>query len=391
MKFQALRDRDGGSSPEVTHMELFFDLVYVFAFIQISHHLLAYLSIHTAIETLLVYLGVWWAWNYTAWAANWVDPNKPAVRVLMLVLMLLSLVMSTAIGSELDNWALVFALAYVGLQAIRSVFMVYALRGRRMSRNYAQLLAWTMIAGVFWILGAFAHDEARLVLWAIAVAVDYAAPLHGFALPRLGSTDMRDWTLSGAHLAERNHLVIIIALGESILEIGLTLGHSPWTGPVIAAVLVGFVITVSLWWMYFLRQANETARAISESDNPARLGRAGYAYGHGIMVGGIIVIAVAIALMIKHATEPVPLPALLMLVGGPAVYLAGNSLFNYALSAQIPWSRLAGILVLLVLAPVAAGLTALALGAAVAVLLLVLALVTGTPRRPRSEVTEPAV
>lgn len=385
MQMQMLRDRETGGEPEVTHVELFFDLVYVFAFIQISHHLLEHLSVHTAIETLLIYLGVWWAWNYTAWAANWIDPNKPAVRALMLVLMLLSLVMSTAIGGKLDNWAMVFALAYVSLQAIRSLFMVYALRGQRMGRNYAQLLAWTMIAGVFWIAGAFAHDEARLVLWAIAIVLDYAAPLHGFRLPRLGGTDMRDWTLSGGHLAERNQLVIIIALGESILEIGLTLGHMSWSTPVISAFLVGFVITVSLWWMYFVRQAEDTFRVISASDDPARLGRAAYAYGHGIMVGGIIVIAVAIAEMITNATQPPSIATVLMLIGGPAIYLAGNALFNYALWGYIPWSRLLGIVLLLILGPISINLTALTLGGMVAAILLALALMTGTPRRPESE------
>lgn len=382
MTTHLLREHRGETDPEVTHVELFFDLVYVFAFIQISHHLLEHLTAYGAIETLLIFLGVWWAWNYTAWAASWVDPNKAAVRAMMLVLMLLSLVMSTAIPGSFDGWAMVFAVSYVALQAIRSAFMVFALRGGRMARNYVQLLAWTMIAGAFWIAGAVADDGLRLLLWAIAVVVDYAAPLHGFALPGMGRTRMRDWTLTGSHLAERNQLVVIIALGESILEIGLTVGHTTWTAPVAAAFLIGFLITVSLWWMYFIRQADETVRAIREAEDPARLGRAGYAYGHGVMVGGIIIIAVAIAEMIAHPAEPAPASTAVMLVGGPVVYLAGNALFNYTFSGRMPWSRLAGVLALLVLAPVAGALSPLLLGAVVAAVLLLLALMTGTPRRP---------
>src|SRR5207249_3136122 len=115
-----------------------------------------------------------------------------------------------------------FAAAYVAIQVVRSGFMVFALRGQRMAWNYSQLLAWSCIAGVAWIVGAFLDGDARLLTWILALALDYAAPLHGFALPGLGRTPTRAWTLAGGHLAERNRLVVLIALGESILALGKT-------------------------------------------------------------------------------------------------------------------------------------------------------------------------
>src|SRR5438094_8832579 len=141
-----LREREPGATPEVTSVELFFDLVYVFAVTQLSLYLREHLTARGALETLVLFLAVWWAWNYTAWATNWIDPERPAVRVLMLALMLISLVMSAKIPRAFSDEAVGFAAAYVAIQVVRSGFMVFALRGQRMARNYAQLLAWSCIA-----------------------------------------------------------------------------------------------------------------------------------------------------------------------------------------------------------------------------------------------------
>ena len=373
------RDRTGGGAPAVTSMELFFDLVYVFAITQLSRRLDDHLTVRGAVETLILFLAVWWAWNYTAWATNWVDPDRGLVRILVVALMLLSLVMSAAIPAAFTSRALVFASAYVAIQLVRSAFMVVALRGERMSRNYAQLLAWSAIAGVAWIAGALLHGDARLVVWIVALVLDYGAPLHGFALPVLGRTPTRDWTLAGRHLAERNQLVVLIALGESILAIGLTFSRLAFTGPVVASFVVGFLGSVSLWWIYFVRYAEAAQRAIAASPDPTRLARAGYAYAHGIMVAGVIVVAVAIEQTIAHPTGDASTAAAAAIIGGPAIYLAGNALFNYTLAGQPPWSRLLGIAALALLVPVAVVATPLTLAALATAVTLALALFSGTP------------
>jgi len=370
-----LRRRRPGESPQVTHVELFFDLVYVFAVTQLSHNLRDQLTARGALETLVLFLAVWWAWNYTAWATNWIDPDHAAVRLLMIGLMLLSLAMSAAIPRAFGSRGATFALAYVTLQVVRSGFMVVAFRGVRMGRNYAQLLAWSCIAGAAWVGGAFVHGDSRLLVWIAAIALDYAAPLHGFALPRLGRTPIGDWTLAGGHLAERNQLVLLIALGESILAVGATFAGLSWRAAVVGAFVVGFVETASLWWIYFGR-AEEAGRTIARAADPARVGRAGYAYAHGIMVAGVIVLAVAIDLTIAQPTRETSTRAAAVILGSPALYLLGNALFKHALIGRVPRSRLLGLLALVLLIPVAIAANRLVLSAATTLVLATLAAAT---------------
>jgi low temperature requirement protein LtrA len=379
MPSPVLRERTPDAAPPVTSVELFFDLVYVFAVTQLSQQLLHDLTLRGALETLVLFLAVWWAWNYTAWATNWIDPERPAVRVLMLVLMLISLVMSAKIPRAFEDEAVGFASAYVAIQVVRSGFMVYALRGRQMAQNYAQLLAWSCLAGAVWIAGAFLEGDARLLTWIAALALDYGAPLHGFALPRVGRTPTRAWTLAGGHLAERNRLVLLIALGETILALGKTFSELDASVSVVTAFVAGFVGIVSLWWVYFVRYAEEAALAISRSVDPTRMARAGYAYAHAIMVSGVIVVAVAIERTMAEPGGDTSVATAAVILGGPALYLAGNALFNFALTEQAPSSRLVGIVLLAALVPLAAVVEPLALSIAETLVILALALATGTP------------
>jgi low temperature requirement protein LtrA len=378
MPSAVLRERTQDQAPPVTSVELFFDLVYVFAVTQLSQNLLHDLTARGALETLVLFLAVWWAWNYTAWATNWIDPERPAVRVLMLTLMLISLVMSAKIPRAFGDEAVGFASAYVAIQVVRSGFMVFALRGQRMARNYAQLLAWSCIAGVAWIVGAFLHGDGRLLTWILALALDYGAPLHGFALPGLGRTPTRAWTLAGGHLAERNRLVVLIALGESILALGKSFSELHASPSLVTAFVAGFVLIASLWWIYFVRYADEAALAISRSVDPTRMARAGYAYAHAIMVAGVIVVAVAIERTMLHPHGDTSAATAAVILGGPALYLAGNALFNFALTGETPRSRLVGIVLLAALVPLATVVEPLVLSIAATVVVLALALATTT-------------
>jgi low temperature requirement protein LtrA len=385
-----IRENRHDEAPEVTRVELFFDLVYVFAATQLSHRLAGHLSLRGALETLVLFLAVWWAWNYTAWAMNWANPESGPVRGLLLVLMLLSLVMSTAIPEAFLDRAAPFAIAYVALQAVRSAFMVIALRHDRMGLNYAHLLAWTCISAVPWIAGAFADGDLRLGLWIVALVIDYTAPMHGFLLPRLGGTPISDWTLAGGHLAERCQLVLIVALGESILAIGITFSNEPWTAAAVAAFVLGFVTSVALFWLYFARQAEAAAIAMDESDDAARLGRTGYAYAHGLMVAGVIVIAVGIEKTVAHPTGSTSAAVASVILGGPALFLAGNALFKHALLGYVPHSRFLAIGALALLAPLALVVSPLVLSAAAAVVVTAMAFAAG-PRAGDDAIDQPIV
>jgi len=360
-------------------MELFFDLVYVFAITQLSDFLYDQTTVRGAVQALVLFTAVWWAWNYTAWATNWIDPDRPPVALLMIVLMAISLVMSAAVPEAFGSRGFPFAAAYVALQLTRSAFVTWAFpRGDRMRRNYAQLLAWSAIAGVVWIVGAFVPTDARIPVWLAAIALDIGAPIHGFRLPGFGATPIEDWTLAGAHLAERCQLVLMIALGESVLRVGLTFSLGRGSATEDTAFLLGFVTTAALWATYFLQHAEQGAAAIARSPaDAARVGRAAYAYAHAIMVAGVIVVAVAVHHTIADPGGGVSAASGATMLAGPVLYLAGLVLFKHEVGRGAIGPPLAGIAALAVLTVPALFVDRLVLCAAVAVVLVALAIGAG--------------
>jgi hypothetical protein len=235
-----LRVRKGHESGRVTFVELFFDLVFVFAITQISHFLLEHFSLAGVLEATLLFLAVWWVWMYTSWATNWLNPDTAPVRLLVFALMLAGLVMSTSLPQAFSSRGLAFAAAYVFSQVGRCLFMLWALRKHHRNNflNFQRITAWLAFSGAFWIAGGFAEHEQRFALWAIALAIEYASPAAGFWTPGLGRSETTDWDVAGDHMAERCGLFVIIALGESILVTGATFAKMDWTAPVIAAFLV---------------------------------------------------------------------------------------------------------------------------------------------------------
>lgn len=350
-----LRARDG-QAQRVTNMELFFDLVYVFAVTQLSRQLLEHLTPGGAFDTLLLLLAVWWAWIYTAWVTNWCDPNHSAVRVVLLGVMLSSLVMSAAIPDAFGGRGLMFAGAYVAIQVGRSLFMVLAPHGDPgLRRNFQRILVWSAASGVLWIVGALLQGATREALWLAAVIVDYLAPASGFFTPGLGRSTVRDWrTITGGHIAERCQQFILIALGESVLDTGATLGELTPSTVTVVAFVVAFIGNVALWWVYFYRSAEWGSERISSDREPGRLGRTAYTYFHLPMVAGIIVAAVAIELTISHPLAHGAVATAAVSLGGPALYLAGHALFKRAISGHLSWSRIIAIAALAAMIPVAA-------------------------------------
>lgn len=335
----ALRDRSGGPHLKVGMVELFFDLVYVFTIIQLSHYLLEHQTWLGALETATLFAGVWWAWNYTAWAANWIDTDHNAGRVFMFVLMAFALMMAVSIHYAFGYRAWLFVVAYVGMALIRAFYMAHVMRSTQMGQNYWQLGMWSVLSGVFWIAGALI-EPLRLPLWILAVVIDYAGPYAGYYLPGHGATPMESWTLKGLHLLERNQLIFIIALGESILLLGGALVKADLTAPLFAVAAIGFALIVSMWWLYFVHSGEAGEEAFHSTEDQTRLGRAGLAYAHGIMVCGAIVVAVAIEIIVAHPADAVHLPSILIAVAGPLIFLAGNMLFRRTLGRRIPPSYL---------------------------------------------------
>jgi low temperature requirement protein LtrA len=329
VRSRLLRDRQDGRAVAVTHVELFFDLVYVFAFTQLSELLYDRPSWLGAAETAVIFVALWYAWTYTAWATGWLDPERNAVVALIAALMVGSLVMAASILDGFGGRGEAFAVAYVVMQLLRGATMVRAFGLRdAMGRNYLQLLGWSALSGAVWIVGGEIHGaHARLLIWAAAAAIDLLAPVLGFRLPGAGATSMSDWSFAGGHLAERCRLLLMIAFGESMLRIGEAWAHRDGTFAADAAFVVGFIWVLSLWSIYFLHHAEPGARSMERAGrDAARLARSAFMYAHAAMIGGVLVVAVAIHKGVEAATEAVDPGFAAICVGGPALFLLGLAL-----------------------------------------------------------------
>ena len=373
-----LRDRSGAQ--RVTNIELFFDLVYVFAVTQMSHYLLDHPTVRGALQDGLLLLMVWLVWSYTTWVTNWLDPEQMAVRLLLVLLMLVSLAMSASLPRAFEDLGLWVGGAYAAQQLGRTVFMVIALRGHPLQANFKRILAWCVASSAFAVCGAVAHGLVRDLLWLGSVSVDLVGGLVGFATPWLGRSRTSDWTIEGGHFAERCQGFILIALGESIVIIGTTLAAvKSVTAASVTGFVVAFATSVTLWWLYFDQSAEAAAQKIASSDDPGRLGRSAYHLIHPVMVAGIIVTAAADEKVLSDPGATATTAAAWMILGAPALFLAGHAAFKYVVWRFVSWPRLAGIAALALLALTARAIPALALAACAAG---VVAAVAATDRLP---------
>jgi low temperature requirement protein LtrA len=371
--------RDRRQDQRVTNAELFFDLVYVFAVTQLSHRLVTQLSVEVALQTALLLAMVWQAWVYTTWVTNWLDPARISVRALLLATSLGSLVMSSALPHAFDSRGWVVAGAYVAMQLGRSVFVVIALiregpSARSLRLNYERILTWSSFSAVLALTGAAADGHLRELLWFLAVAVELFGGVVGFYTPWLGRSSTEDWTIEGGHFAERCQAFVLIALGESVVAIGGTLSElEPVTLTEVVAFVGAFVGAIALWWMYFDRSADAAAAVIAASEDPGALGRSAYHFVHPIMVAAIIVTAAADELVLAHPSDHPPIATVWLVLGGSALFIGGHALFKYVVWREIPWPRIAAVIVLLALVPAGTSMPALVVGLiALAIVLIVL-------------------
>ena len=304
----------------------------------------------------MLLLAVWWVWIGTSWVTNWLDPERVTVRMMMFALMAAGLVLSAAIPQAFGERGMAFAVAYVAMQVGRSLFMAGALRGRSESnyRNFQRVAVWMAFSGLFWLAGGLLGGSWRLGLWAVGAVIDYLGPTQGFRVPGLGRSTTADWDVEGGHLAERCGLFVIIALGESVLVAGETFSRLAWTGEASAALATVFLGTVALWAVYFNLGAERARRTIVASDDPGALARAAYTYVHLVIVAGIILVAVGGEAVLAHPFGHAEAGTTAVILGGPALYLAGNALFKRESAPRLPLSHLAGIGALALLAPFAA-------------------------------------
>ena len=370
------RRREGGQEQRTTTLELFYDLVFVFAITQVSHLLLKHLTWQGAGQALLVLLVVWWAWNYTTWVTNELDPDSIVVRLVLIGVMLASLLMAVAIPDAFGDRALLFVGSYVAIQVGRHTFLTFASAapGTIERERSGRILMWFVAAGALWIAGGLTDGWARAALWLVALALDYSAPLVVYWVPGRPRLASAAWDVETAHFAERFQLFMIIALGESIVITGATTAGLDLDTARVAAFGLAFLGTGALWWLYFNYVARIAQRRLELAPDRTRLARDGYTYLHVLMVAGVIVSAVGDELVIAHPMDELPGAQVAAVVAGPAIYLIAHALFRLRMARSVSWKRLGGALACVAVAGVGAFAPALIVAALlVAVLVAVIA------------------
>jgi low temperature requirement protein LtrA len=354
--------RSGEGSGDVTPVELFFDLVYVFAVTQLSHLLVQHTTVDGALQAVVLLAMVWQVWVYTTWATNYLDPRRQSVRAMLLLLMLGSLVLSAGLPEAFHARGTLVAAMYVAMQVGRCLFVIYSLRGEELQRAFERILVWSVASSVVVLIGATTQGHVRELLWAGAVAVDLVGAAFGFYAPWLGRSATTEWTISGSHFAERCQLFVILALGESIVITGTTLSHEHRPGATdVAAFVTVFALSVSLWWLYFDRAAEDSARVIAGSADPGRLARNAFHWIHPVIIAGIILAAAADDRVLADPTARGRMSTAWLILGGGALFLGGHALFKAVVWRTVPTTRLVGVGVLVALLLLAPHVSALVL------------------------------
>jgi low temperature requirement protein LtrA len=348
-----------GEEERVKPLELYFDLIFVFAVTQVTGLIVADPTWAGLVRGLLVLGVLWWAWTAYAWLTNTIDPDEGLVRIAMFAAMGAMLVASLAVPDAFGDDALLFACAYAFVRVAHLV--LYAIAGwgdRELLRALGRLGAGTA-AGVGLLFVASALDgPVQAAVWALALALDLLGAYVGGG---------RGWRLSPGHFAERHALVMIIALGESIIAIGVGAPRELGVG-VLAAGALGLAIACALWWAYFDVVALVAERKLHEATGRAQLtmARDSYSYLHLPMVAGIILYAVGVKKTMEHVGDPLKAVPAVALCGGVALYFVAHLLFRLRNVGSVNRQRLVVSVLLLALLPLALRLPALATLAIVA-------------------------
>jgi low temperature requirement protein LtrA len=355
-----MSDRAPTRGHRVTSLELFFDLVVVFAITQVTALLANRPDAGGVLRGCLVLAAIWWAWAAYAWLTNTIDPEEGAVRFVVFCSVGAMLVVALAAPEAFGDDAIAFGVAYLVVRLLHLV--LYAIAGRGdpdLLRAVLRIAPTATIAPILLVVAGFLHGSLQLGVWVIALAIDYLGVLVGH---------MEGWRVSPAHFAERHGLMMIIALGESIVAIGIGAAGEPLGAGVIVAALLGIAIAAALWWSYFDWVAIIVRQRLAELNGAARarLARDGYSYLHLPMVAGIVLFALGLKETIEDLHDPLETTAAVGLCGGVALYFAAHVALRVRIGGGIGHGRPVATLLLLALLPFARNLSAIVTLAVVA-------------------------
>jgi len=360
--------RDEQAQARVTPLELFFDLVFVFALTQVTAYMADELNWQGILRGALVIMLLWWAWTGYAWLANVASAEEPPIKLSILAGMSAMFVLALCIPEAFDdapgglNGPVVLALCYLLFRFMHFVMFMIVARDDPGLRSQLLRFAPSVLVGSAVLLVASQYDGwAQTALWMLALVADYVGTaLGGFS----------GWRLPAPrHFSERHGLILIVALGESIVAIGVGVAKEPISWVIILASLLGLVLASAMWWAYFDVSAllGEHALASEPPDTRVRLARNAYSFGHMPLAVGVVLVALGLKEVLLYVsdsshhelTEPLPSVALAALIGGVVVYLLGHVVFKWLTVHSVSAVRLAAAGVLLLAIPVIAGRPAL--------------------------------
>ncbi|MFE9191030.1 low temperature requirement protein A [Micromonospora sp. NPDC007208] len=339
-----------------TFLELFFDLVFVFALTRISARAFEDLTQDPGREhgwgtvtgggkTLLLLLALWAVWQGTAWTTSRYDPYRVPLQTVVITALVCSMVMGVAVPRAFSATGLMFAVAYVIAQVTRPVILSIALGPHPYRRLKVRMAVVFAVTGVLWISGAMLTTNAQVVLWSAALLIEYLAGRYGWPVPGLGRSTVSKWEIAGEHLAERYQQFFLVALGETILVAGFAYSAGPYEAGHVWAFALALATSIMLWRIYVQRAGRILGEAVMKARHPATIGRSA-ADTHLLMVIGLAATAIGYELIINHPLERIPGPWLAMVLGGPALFLAGRARLEYEVFARVSPSRWIALTVL---------------------------------------------
>ena len=354
----ALRQED-----RVLPLELFFDLVFVLALTQCTTLMSQHATWEGLGQGMLILALLWWSWVAYAWLTSVVDPEEGGVRIALFAAMAAFLIAAISVPDAFGSLATEFAVAYGAVRFAQ--ILLLALAGRddpSFRRSVTGLGIGTTIGVALLVFGSFLDPGPQAAVWGVALILDMGEPYL------FGS---EGWHLVPGHFAERHGLIVIIALGESVVAIGLGAGtHLTWG--IAAAATLGIGVVAALWWTYFDIVALVSARRLVRAPEGRvrnELARDSYSYIHFLLVAGVILLALGLKKGIGHPTEALDDVPAFALVGGVAIYLLGLVAFRYRHIHTVNWQRFGLAMLLFALFPVATALSALVMLVALNLLL----------------------
>ncbi|MCC6313249.1 MAG: low temperature requirement protein A [Thermomicrobiales bacterium] len=321
-------------------LELFFDLVYVFAVAQLAHHLLNHLAWRGGAETLVMLLAVFAVWNYTSWAVSMFPAHRAGTRLMILIVMLLGLFMNASVTRAFTTSGWVFVGPFLMIQLGRTFWTFVNSTGAIFREQYVRTLLWLTAIAPLWVAGAVADPDARLVWWTLAAGLDLAGTWLAHPIPGRQLYSEHVW-FEGGHMVERCRLFLMIALGETILATGRSIAAAPLEPMTVVTGTATPIGVAALWALGFGSADRLILQNVGETSDPVPASRHA---GNGLIVAvaGLIAVAVANNLAITHPRGHAPAALEPLLFGGSILFLIAQGWYLWAVLHITPRLRMFG-------------------------------------------------